>query len=297
MSKKEKVLVVDDKPDVCLSVNYLLSEHGFVVEEAYSPEEAIKAVKSALNNVPFSIVILDMNYRLDTTSGEEGLDLIARIKELNSSIEIVAMTAWSNVELAVKAIQLGASDFIEKPWEVNRLLQVVKQAGNLSRLKKEQRKYQALTQSEKQELVFESSAMQSLMTELQQIAQTGVNILLVGENGTGKSAIAKWIHQHSAVAEQPFVSVNMGAIPDSLFESELFGHVKGAFTDAKADRIGRFEMAESGTLFLDEIGTLSLEHQVKLLRVLEEKQFERVGSSESQSVSYTHLTLPTTLGV
>lgn len=274
-----RVLVVDDKSEICLSLNYLLSDYGFEVLEANSPKEAMNLLHQCNEDNMISLVLLDMNYTKDNTSGEEGLSLIKQIKSFGDKIEVIAMTAWSDVDLAVKAVRYGASDFIAKPWEVTRLLQIVKQSVKISKLKKEQRLLQALTQTQPQNIIYKSKVMQTLLQQLAQVAKTDINILLVGENGTGKSAIAQWIHQNSNIAEQPFVSVNMAAIPDNLFESELFGHKKGAFTDAKSDRIGRFEMADRGTIFLDEIGTLSNAQQAKLLRVLEEKKFERVGDS------------------
>lgn len=273
------VLVVDDKPDICLSLNYLLSDHGFEVVETTSPKQAIEVLNQRSEENMISVVLLDMNYSKDITSGEEGLALIQQIKSFSDKIEIIAMTAWSDIDLAVKAVRHGASDFISKPWEVTRLLQIVNQSVEIAQLKSEQRRLHALTQIPSQNIVCQSKVMQTLLQQLAQVAKTDVNVLLLGENGTGKSAIAQWVHHNSHIAEQSFVSVNMAAIPDNLFESELFGHKKGAFTDAKSDRIGRFEMAHNGTIFLDEIGTLSNGQQAKLLRVLEEKRFERLGDS------------------
>lgn len=274
-----RILVIDDKPDICLSLNYLLSEHGYEVLEAHSPSEAMNVLTKSAEDTMISLVILDMNFSKDITSGDEGLSLIQQIKTFSDRIEIIAMTAWSEVDIAVKSVRLGASDFIEKPWDVPRLLQIVRQCVTLAKLKDKQRLLNALVQPQHSDIIYTSEVMKTLFQKLSQIALTDVNILIVGENGTGKSAIAKWIHKQSHLSEHAFISVNMAAIPESLFESELFGHKKGAFTDAKQDRMGRFEMAGNGSIFLDEIGTLTNAQQAKLLRVLEEKKFERVGDS------------------
>lgn len=270
------ILVIDDMADVRLSANFLLSNHNYDVLEADSVLRALDVIKD--NNV--DLILLDMNYSSDTTSGQEGLNFLAKLAKLDISIPVVAMTGWSSVDLAVKALQQGASDFIEKPWDNQRLLQIVKQQIQVTDLKKQNRRLRQHQQVEKTEnLVWQSKAMIKLMAEIQRIAKTDATILLTGENGTGKSSIATYIHQLSPRNGQSLVTVNMGAIPESLFESELFGHKKGAFTDAKETRIGRFEMANEGTLFLDEIANIPLAQQAKLLRVLESNEYEMVGSS------------------
>jgi len=276
------ILVVDDMPDVRLSANFLLSSHNYLVLEASSPLEALEVVKQRA----VDLILLDMNYQTDTTSGQEGLDFLSMLNKENLSIPVVAMTGWSSVDVAVKAMQQGANDFIEKPWDNQRLLQVIKQQIQFSGLKKQnqrlQQHHQKNSTNQTDELVWQSSAMSQLMAEIERLAQTDATILLTGENGTGKSSIANVIHQKSSRHQNNLVTVNMGAIPESLFESEMFGHKKGAFTDAKETRMGRFEMANEGTLFLDEIANIPLAQQAKLLRVLETNEFEMVGSSITQ---------------
>jgi len=273
------VLVIDDMADVRLSANFLLSNQGYSVVEADSVLQAIEVIKQQ----KVDLILLDMNYSSDTTSGQEGLDFLVKLTKLDIAIPVVAMTGWSSIDLAVQAMQQGANDFIEKPWDNQRLLQIVKQQIQVTDLKQQNRRLLQHQQKESTEhnagLVWQSKAMSKLITQITRIAKTDATILLTGENGTGKSSIATYIHQLSARSQQSLVTVNMGAIPDSLFESELFGHKKGAFTDAKETRIGRFEMANEGTMFLDEIANIPLAQQAKLLRVLESNEYEMVGSS------------------
>ncbi len=270
------ILVIDDMADVRLSAHFLLSNQNYKVLEAESVLQALDVIKQD----KVDLILLDMNYSSDTTSGQEGLDFLTKLAKLDISIPVVAMTGWSSLDLAVKAMQQGASDFIEKPWDNQRLLQIIKQQIQVTNLKQQNRRLRQHQQTQKNEnLVWQSKAMTQLMAQIQRIAKTDATILLTGENGTGKSSIATYIHQLSARHQQSMVTVNMGAIPESLFESELFGHKKGAFTDAKETRIGRFEMANEGTLFLDEIANIPLAQQVKLLRVLESNEYEMVGSS------------------
>lgn len=270
------VLVIDDMADVRLSAHFLLSSQHYNVLEADSVLQALDVIKQD----KVDLILLDMNYSCDTTSGQEGLDFLAKLAKLDITIPVVAMTGWSSIDLAVKAMQQGATDFIEKPWDNQRLLQIIKQQIQVTDLKKQNRRLRQHQQVEQSEsLVWQSKAMSKLMAEIQRIAKTDATILLTGENGTGKSSVAAYIHQLSPCHQQSLVTVNMGAIPESLFESELFGHKKGAFTDAKETRIGRFEMANEGTLFLDEIANIPLAQQAKLLRVLESNEYEMVGSS------------------
>lgn len=278
---KQSVLIIDDKADVRMSAGFLLSNHGYECLEAESPQQGLELLESEA----VALILLDMNYSLDTTSGEEGLTFLRRLQKAAIDIPVVAMTAWSSVDLAVQAMQQGAGDFIEKPWDNQRLLQVVQQQLRLQSL---QRQNQGLRQQNTElqaedKLIWQSDAMQQLQQQIQRLAQTDATILLTGENGTGKSSIAHSIHQYSNRAQQSLVTVNMGAIPEQLFESEMFGHTKGAFTDAKDTRIGRFEMARGGTLFLDEIANIPMSQQAKLLRVLESGEFEAVGSSATQT--------------
>jgi len=276
------ILVIDDMHDVRLSVNFLLSSHNYQVLEASSPIEGL----SLLQQETVDLVLMDMNYQTDTTSGQEGLDLLDAFKRENITTPVVAMTGWSSVDVAVKAMQRGAEDFVEKPWENQRLLQIIKQQLELAGLKKQNQRLQqnnrTIAHNLSDDFIWQSTAMSKLMMEIDRLAQTDATILLTGENGTGKSSIAQLIHQKSQRNQHNIVTVNMGAIPESLFESEMFGHKKGAFTDAKETRLGRFETANEGTLFLDEVGSIPIVQQAKLLRVLETNEFEMVGSSLTQ---------------
>ncbi|TMN93586.1 sigma-54-dependent Fis family transcriptional regulator [Pseudoalteromonas phenolica] len=274
------ILVIDDRSEIITSLQFLLEDNGYQMLFAKNPFDA----KEQLSEHYIDLVLLDMNFSLDTTSGEEGLAFLAWLKKQEIDTRVVAMTAWSNVELAVKAMQLGAGDFIEKPWKNQRLLSVISQQLELKGLKAINKKLSQRLEpaNDTPKFQWQSACMTELMEQIENVALADVSILLSGENGTGKSQLAEYIHQRSARNDHPLISVNMGAISESLFESEMFGHKKGAFTDAKSDRIGRFELAQSGTLFLDEIANISLAHQAKLLRVLESGQFEAVGDSKTQ---------------
>jgi len=273
------VLIIDDMPDVRLSAQFMLSNHGYQTIEAESPQQGFELLKQH----SVDLILLDMNYAMDTTSGKEGLDFLVRLRRNDIHVPVIAMTAWASIDLAVLAMQKGAGDFIGKPWDNQRLLQVVKQQMKLSGLQREnQNLRQHNVELQQEQLIWQSQPMVKLLGEIERLATTDATILLTGENGTGKSSIAKSIHQWSSRNTNSFVTVNMGAIPASLFESEMFGHKKGAFTDAKENRIGRFEMASGGTLFLDEIGSIPLLQQAKLLRVLESSEYEMVGSSITQ---------------
>lgn len=274
-----KILVVDDRADIRMSLEVLLEDHGYQVVEADNPQTAQLAIKKEV----ISLILLDMNYSLDTTSGEEGIRFLEWLQTSSINIPVIAMTAWSNVELVIQAMKLGAKDFIEKPWKNKQLLHIVQQQLSLQNLETENAKFkQQLSSQPSEQYQWQSACMLQLLDSIKTIAATDANILLTGENGTGKSELAKIIHQQSSQAEQSLVSVNMGAIPESLFESEMFGHIKGAFTDAKSNRIGRFSLAENGTLFLDEIANIPLTQQAKMLRVLENGEFEILGSSKTQ---------------
>jgi DNA-binding NtrC family response regulator len=273
------VLIIDDMPDVRLSAQFLLSNHGYQTIEAESPQQGFELLKQHA----VDLILLDMNYAMDTTSGKEGLEFLTRLRGDGILVPVIAMTAWASIDLAVLAMQKGAGDFIGKPWDNQRLLQIVKQQMKLSSLQRQnQNLRQHNVELQQEQLIWQSRPMVKLLAEIERLATTDATILLTGENGTGKSSIAKCIHQWSARSTNSFVTVNMGAIPSSLFESEMFGHKKGAFTDAKESRIGRFEMATGGTLFLDEIGSIPLPQQAKLLRVLESSEYEMVGSSITQ---------------
>ena len=280
------ILIADDDSSVLSALRLLLKSAGHRSETVTSPAAAL----SALQTQRYDLLLMDLNYDRDTTSGSEGMQLIREARALDSDLPIVAMTGWGTIDIAVAAMREGANDFIEKPWDNTRLLTLI---GNLLELAQQRRQLHRLgqenallkQQGQQEPWLGDSIAMQQLMSKAASVAGTDLNILLTGENGTGKSQLAQWLHQQSARHAGSFVSVNMGAIPESLFESELFGHQKGAFTDAKETRLGRFELADGGTLFLDEVGNLPLPQQAKLLRVLESGQFEKVGSSRSQQVN------------
>jgi len=278
------ILIADDDHNILAALKLLLSSSGYQVTLASHPEQVVKLYKSE----QFDCVFLDLNFNLDTTSGEEGLALITQLTQLDDSIPIVVMTGWATVELAVKTMQHGAVDFIQKPWENERLLTVTEtqirlaqQLHQSAKLNQENALLKA-QQGFNEPLIAHSSAMKQVLTMAEQVAKSDISVLLTGENGTGKSLLAEHIHMMSARAEHSLINVNMGAISENLFESEMFGHVKGAFTDAKENRIGRFELAEKGSLFLDEIANIPLSQQAKLLRVLEAHQFEKVGASKTQ---------------
>jgi DNA-binding NtrC family response regulator len=280
------ILIADDDASIVAALRLFLKSEGFKVTTATSPAEVEFLIKSK----EIDLALIDLNYQLDTTSGQEGLQLTEKLKKYDDDIAVVCMTGWATVEIAVQAMQLGAGDFIQKPWENDRLLSIINnqlalraQTKHNLRLTEENNNLkQQIAILDGHDMVAESSAMKALLSTLAQIAKSDINILITGENGTGKSLLASHIHQISQRSNNSFVSVNMGAITDTLFESEMFGHVKGAFTDAKENRIGRVELAEKGTLFLDEIGNIPLAQQAKLLRLLEEHQFEKVGASKTQ---------------
>lgn len=274
----DTILVIDDQADVRMAAIVALNQTGYQCIEAQGPEQALEIINSST----ISLILLDMNFRLDTTSGEEGLRFLKQLQQLGSTIPVVVMTAWASVDVAVKAMQLGALDFVEKPWNNLRLTAVVQQQLKLSKSNHDNACLRALNTTQNADYIANSPTMQQLLARAKRAAKTDASILITGENGTGKSLLAQYIHQHSNRCEQRYVSVNIGAIAPSLFESELFGHKRGAFTDAKEDRLGRFEIANGGTLFLDEIATLPLELQSKMLRVLESQEFEVLGSSQTK---------------
>jgi len=279
---KATILIADDDEDICLALELLLMAENYNVITA---SDAKSVIISAERHQP-DIIFLDMNFSRDTTSGQEGLEILAQLQK--SNIPVILMTAWGSIELAVKGLQQGACDFIEKPWNKLKLLNSIDQQLNFSRIKDEHKGYRQLLATEAEAnstWVCQSKSMQAIEQLINQIAPTDANVLILGENGTGKSILAQRIHQKSQRLNSPFISVNMAAIPDNLFESELFGHQKGAFTDAKQNRIGRFQLAEAGSLFFDEIGSLPITLQPKLLRVLETGQYEILGSSQTQTAN------------
>src|SRR5580765_2252051 len=277
-----RILIADDQGDVLEALRLLLKGEGYRTETVNSPAK----VQTALEEGEFDVVLMDLNYARDTTSGQEGLDLLGRIQALDSALPVVVMTAWGNVELAVEAMRRGARDFIQKPWENSRLVAIIRNQIELGRaLRKGQRleaENELLRGPSAPTLIVESPSMRPVLEVIQRVGPSDANVLITGENGTGKGVVARALHALSTRATKPLVVVNMGGLSEGVFESELFGHVKGAFTDAKTDRVGRFELAEGGSLFLDEIANIPLHQQAKLLRVLETGEFERVGSSRTR---------------
>jgi DNA-binding NtrC family response regulator len=275
-----RILVVDDQAHIRDSLTLMLEPEGYDVLEADSPSVATQSLETH----DVDLVIMDMNYTVDTTSGEEGLALIEAIRQKDNVLPIVVMTAWANIDISVKAIKRGANDFIEKPWNNARLLSLIQNQVSLARERQTNRRLtEAVKQGEKaSNIIANAPSMQSVMALIERTAVSDANILLTGESGVGKSLFAGVIHRLSERREAPMISVNMGALSDTLFESELFGHQKGAFTDAKANRMGRFEMADKGTLFLDEIANIPMGLQGKLLRVLESGEYEPLGSSKTR---------------
>jgi DNA-binding NtrC family response regulator len=286
---KQTILLIDDDQDILAALKMLLSGEGFVIQLAQTPQAATALVAKE----SIDLILTDLNFTRDTTSGDEGIQLIAAIRKLDEQIPIVVMTGWATIDVAVSTMQHGANDFIQKPWDIDRLIAII---NNLLKLASIEKKSQQLSQKNNLlqqqinkefdgEVVAQSAAMQQTMSVIQQVAKSNANVLLTGENGTGKSMFARYIHQHSPRADNEQISVNMGSVTETLFESEMFGHIKGAFTDAKANRIGRFELADNGTLFLDEIANTPYSQQAKLLRVLEDSEFEKVGANKTQLVN------------
>lgn len=284
---KHSILIADDDSRILTALKLLLKAENYQVTVVTSPKECLQT----LQKNHYSLALVDLNYHADTTSGDEGLQLIADIKKLDEQLPIVVMTGYSSIEVAVEAMKLGAADFVQKPWGNDRLLSVIQaqiRIGDMQhqgiKLAQENAILRDQISPKSAGIVAYSSVMQQLLSQLEKLAQSNMNILLTGENGTGKSMFAEYLHQCSQRNTSPFIAVNMGAISENLFESEMFGHVKGAFTDAKENRIGRFELAEGGTLFLDEIANMHSSQQAKLLHVLEAHQFEKVGCSKTQKV-------------
>ncbi len=277
-----RILVADDQPDVVEALRLLLKGAGFTVVPASSPA----GVEEAVAREELDAALLDMNYARDTTSGAEGLDLLARVRAIDPRLPVVVMTAWGSVGGAVEAMKRGARDYVEKPWQNARLLTTIQLQIDLGSAGRRADRLQAHSLREQErglpELIAVSRPMESVKRLMERIAGSDANVLITGEHGTGKDVVARWIHAASPRTPRAFVPVNAGALADGVFESELFGHVKGAFTDAIADRIGCFELADGGTLFLDEIGTMPASQQAKLLRVLQSGEFQPVGSSRTR---------------
>jgi len=285
VAENPRVLVADDQPDVIEAVRLLLKNEGFRLQAVSSPAGVAAAVRAQ----EYDAALIDLNYARDTTSGTEGLDLLVELQSLDATLPIVVMTAWGSIELAVEAMRRGARDFVEKPWQNARLLATLRTQIELGRALRKSDRLEAHNHLLSADLgvtfIAESDAMRPVVEMIARIGPAETNVLITGESGSGKGVVARALHANSARARSPFVTVNTGGLAENLFESELFGHVKGAFTDAKADRAGRFELAEGGTLFLDEIANITLGQQARLLRVIESGEFERVGSSRTRRVN------------
>jgi len=287
MSSLAKVLIIDDEEDILLSLRMFLRNQVALVHTEHNPN----LIPRLLRKEDYDVILLDMNYRKGETSGNDGLRWLEKILELKPDASVIVITAFADVDLAVEAIKLGAIEFVEKPWRNQKLLSTILTVYELNKSRKTvnklEQKQKILSDTLDQsftEIIGESDPMKKVFKTIDKVGKTDANILLLGENGTGKELIARALHRSSPRADEVFINVDLGAIPESLFESELFGHVKGAFTDAYQDRAGRFEVASGGTLFLDEIGNLSLPLQAKLLTVLQNRKIQKVGSSQSQEI-------------
>ena len=279
-----RVLAADDQPSILEAVELLLAPHGISVDCVRSPQLLLEA----LGECDYDVLLIDLNYTRDTTSGQEGLDLLARIRELDPRLPVIVMTAWGNIDLAVESIKRGARDFVQKPWENERLLSLISVHAELHQALRRARQLELenrlLRSDGMPDFVAGAPAMQPVLELIAQVGPSDANVLITGEHGTGKEIVARLLHSASPRARMALVAVNAGGLPEGTFESEIFGHVKGAFTDARTDRVGRFELANGGTLFLDEIANVPLRQQAKLLRVLETGELERVGSSQTRRV-------------
>jgi DNA-binding NtrC family response regulator len=265
-------------------VELLLTPRGMRADCVRSPQLLLEA----LGEADYDVVLIDLNYTRDTTSGQEGLDLLARIQEFDARLPVIVMTGWGNIDLAVESIKRGARDFIQKPWENERLLSLIRVHAELRQALRRARQLELenrlLRAEGTPEFVAAAPSMQPVLELIAQVGPSDANVLITGEHGTGKEIVAKLLHAASPRSRMALVAVNAGGLPEGTFESEIFGHVKGAFTDARTDRVGRFELASGGTLFLDEIANVPMRQQAKLLRVLETGELERVGSSQTRRV-------------
>jgi DNA-binding NtrC family response regulator len=282
-----RILVADDQPDVLEALRMLLKAEGNEAVTASSPAEVLALVERS----SVDLALIDLNYTRDTTSGREGLDLLGKLRVLDATLPVVVMTAWGSVEGAVEAMRRGARDYVEKPWDNERLLATIRAQVALARALRRTELLEGENQHLKghegpgaPELIARSPVMKPVLDVIYRVGPSEANVLIVGEHGTGKEIVARRLHAVSPRARRPLVAVNAGGFSEGVFESELFGHVRGAFTDAKTDRVGCFELAEGGTLFLDEIATVPLQQQTKLLRVLETREIQRVGSSKVRTV-------------
>ncbi len=279
-----RILAADDQQHILEAIELLLRPQGYKVDVVRSPELA----REALSSGQYDAVLIDLNYTRDTTSGREGLDLLSEIVALDSTLPVIVMTAWGNVELAVESMRRGARDFIQKPWENERLLSILRTQVELHRALQRAERLAAenrlLNAQGLPEFIATAPSMTTVLETITRIAPSEANVLVTGEHGTGKEVVARTIHALSLRSSRPLIAVNTGGLAEGIFESELFGHVKGAFTDARTDRVGRFELADGGTVFLDEIGNVPLRQQAKLLRVIESGELERVGASRAKKI-------------
>jgi DNA-binding NtrC family response regulator len=296
-NERIRVLVADDQPHILEAVELLLEPQGIHVDCTRSPQLLLEA----LSQSDYDVLLIDLNYTRDTTSGKEGLDLLARLQEVDPRMPVIVMTAWGNIDLAVESIKRGARDFIQKPWENERLISLIRVHAELHKALRRARQLELenrlLRAEGMPDFVAAAPSMQPVLELISQVGPSDANVLITGEHGTGKEIVSKLLHAASPRARMALVAVNAGGLPEGTFESEIFGHVKGAFTDARSDRVGRFELANGGTLFLDEIANVPLRQQAKLLRVLETGELERVGSSQTRRVdvrvlSATNANLP-----
>ena len=284
VSNQPRVLVADDQIDVLEAIRLLLKGEGYQCEQVTSPQAVVNAIEAK----DFDLLLMDLNYTRDTTSGQEGLDLLTRLQTVDPTLPVVVMTAWGSVDLAVEAIRRGARDFIQKPWENARLITIVKTQIELSQALRRGQRLEAENRLLRADglplMIAEAPSMGPVLDLIHRVGPSDANILITGEPGTGKEVVAQTLYAISNRASKPMVTVHAGGLAEGVFESELFGHIKGAFTDAKMDRVGRFELADGGTLFLDEIANVPLNLQAKMLRVLETGEIERVGSSKTRRV-------------
>src|SRR5947209_292886 len=287
-----RVLIADDQPDVLEALRLLLKRDGYKIESAESPKQVLSMIETR----DYDAAIIDLNYSRDTTSGQEGLDLLGKIQALDGMLPVIVMTAWGSVDLAVEAMRRGARDFIQKPWENERLSSIVRTQLELSQALRRGQQLEAENQLLRGEnlptMIAQAPAMQPVLEMISRVGPSDANVLITGEPGSGKEVVARTLHAISSRATKPMVTVNAGGLAEGVFESELFGHVKGAFTDAKMDRVGRFELADEGTLFLDEIANVPMNLQAKLLRVLEIGEMERGRSSKTRKVDVRVVSAP-----
>ena len=285
-----RLLIADDQQDMLSALRLALSREPVDIVTVTSPDGALAAATAE----QFDAALIDLNYTRDTTSGIEGMELLGKLRQADPDLPVIVMTAWATVNVAVEAMRAGARDFLEKPWDNTRLISIVRNQLELGKALRRGRQLQAentlLRRVDDPNVIGESPQMQRVLDVVRRVATADAGVLITGENGTGKSLLARLIHQWSTRCDRSLIEVNVGALPEGVFESEMFGHVRGAFTDARAERVGRFELADGGTLFLDEVGNLPLAHQAKLLRVLESGEFEPIGSSRTRKVNVRLIT-------